>query len=488
MISKPVTTPEFDVQSVLGIMDVVDTMRSLEREVKEHLNQPQKIEALKKQLRERYSLSGIEVTDGQLDKAITDYSSRRWEFEEPRKGLGYKLAFAYVKRGWIATRIGIPTLALAVAIPTGDAIIKAGIRAAKRSAERSVENSIEGAYTTRKDLELTINKILSSPTVSRLPSYEADQVKNIAVNSGTQLSELDSPLTKLCPDGVSDDVVTIDNYIDMEQSFSPIKSRLDGIKSELAKANNILDTQERLDSTKKSLDALIEEIRLGNPPNVLKQQAEALYAQGAASFQGRQLREVESYLEQLSRKKVDIAAFAELPARLDLLYNSIKTIAKEDAAVGKAEKVHNEARSYVESANIERLRSSIQELEFLESALNEEYTMVVVGGDERYWKGDPNSPSVYYLKIEAHDSNGRKSKISIKDAEQDGKVESVTQWGEHVPQNIYEGVKKDKLDDGVIDNKIFGRKQRGYLTESIVFTGNNGVPLKRTRQVTLWEK
>ncbi len=489
MVSKTEATQiqEFDVQAVLGIMDVVDTMRNLDKEVQEQLDRPKKIEALKTQLRERYTVSGIQVTDGQLDKAITDYFSRRWEFEEPGRKFSYKLAIAYVNRKWIATRIGIPVVAVAVAVPSGNFLIKAGIEAAKRAAERSVENSIESAYVSRKDLESEIDKVLSSPIVSRLPSYETEQVKSITANTRTQLTDITQFFNTFCPDGISDDTITLENYTDVEHNFNPVRERLNNVKIELDKARGILDTQERLESKKKSLDTLIEEIRTNNPPQILKQQAETLYAQGIASFEGRQLKGLESYVEQLSGKKADIAAFTELPTRLSSLYAAVKNLAQEDAAVAKAENIHDEAQTYIQTADIDRLRESIREFEALESALNQEYEVVIVGGDERYWKGDPNSPSVYYLKVEAHDQRGRELTIRIKDAEQDGKEESVTQWGEHVPQHVYERIKRDKLDDGIINNKNFGRKRKGYLTEEVIFA-DNGRPLQRSRQVTLREK
>ena len=37
----------------------------------------------------------------------------------------------------------------------------------------------------------------------------------------------------------------------------------------------------------------------------------------------------------------------------------------------------------------------------------------------------------------------------------------VIRFGVRVPQSVYEAVKADKLDNGIIDDNVFGQKRRG---------------------------
>jgi hypothetical protein len=42
-------------------------------------------------------------------------------------------------------------------------------------------------------------------------------------------------------------------------------------------------------------------------------------------------------------------------------------------------------------------------------------------------------------------------------------VETVTKFGVRVPESVYEEVRRDKTDDGIVRKNILGIKQRGKL-------------------------
>ena len=48
-------------------------------------------------------------------------------------------------------------------------------------------------------------------------------------------------------------------------------------------------------------------------------------------------------------------------------------------------------------------------------------------------------------------------------SEEDGKTRTVKQWGLRVKASVFEQVKRDKMDDGIINNNVVGLKKRGYL-------------------------
>ena len=47
-----------------------------------------------------------------------------------------------------------------------------------------------------------------------------------------------------------------------------------------------------------------------------------------------------------------------------------------------------------------------------------------------------------------------------------GATETVSSWGLRVPQAEFERVRRDKQDDGIIQDDLVGSKRRGYLTHS----------------------
>ena len=45
----------------------------------------------------------------------------------------------------------------------------------------------------------------------------------------------------------------------------------------------------------------------------------------------------------------------------------------------------------------------------------------------------------------------------------DGKVHDVKTWGVRVPEDVFEEVRNDKTDDGIVDNAVLAEKRRGEL-------------------------
>jgi hypothetical protein len=69
----------------------------------------------------------------------------------------------------------------------------------------------------------------------------------------------------------------------------------------------------------------------------------------------------------------------------------------------------------------------------------------------------------YYLIVEAIGEDGRPIRRSIT-SEEDQTTERVTRWGVRVPENVYNAVATDARDDGIVQNKLVGTKERGELT------------------------
>ena len=55
-----------------------------------------------------------------------------------------------------------------------------------------------------------------------------------------------------------------------------------------------------------------------------------------------------------------------------------------------------------------------------------------------------------------------------------------------MPFDVYERVRLDKQDNGVIDQNVFGKKERGRLEERVTLFLDNGDPLPRAGRITRW--
>lgn len=68
----------------------------------------------------------------------------------------------------------------------------------------------------------------------------------------------------------------------------------------------------------------------------------------------------------------------------------------------------------------------------------------------------------YYIVVEAIDPDGNIINRSIV-SEENSEAVSVDKWGQRVSQNIYDAVRQDKLEDGIVQNGKLGEKRRGEL-------------------------
>ena len=59
-------------------------------------------------------------------------------------------------------------------------------------------------------------------------------------------------------------------------------------------------------------------------------------------------------------------------------------------------------------------------------------------------------------------------------SEEDGTTKNVKQWGLRVDAATFDAVRRDKLDDGIIQNNRFGVKQRGYLKPQYLMPTTGG--------------
>lgn len=100
--------------------------------------------------------------------------------------------------------------------------------------------------------------------------------------------------------------------------------------------------------------------------------------------------------------------------------------------------------------------------------LRQEYTIQIVsrpGTPSGVWRypADIRTARNYYLIVEAITAGGQRLTMPVT-SEEDAGVRMVSEWGLRVDQSVYEQVRRDKEDDGIVNRKIVGTKKRGYLS------------------------
>jgi type II secretory pathway component PulM len=156
-----------------------------------------------------------------------------------------------------------------------------------------------------------------------------------------------------------------------------------------------------------------------------------------------------------------------LPAQMDALYQTIFEETKVQQAVTDAEALRSRGKTFAAEGNRAGAEQAVADLTALRDQLRQEYTLRVVnrsGVQSGFWTiPEINTAATnYYIVVEALDSDGEVLSLPILN-EENGEVEVVSHWGVRVPENVYDGVAADKLDDGIIQINEVGRKSDGFL-------------------------
>ena len=75
--------------------------------------------------------------------------------------------------------------------------------------------------------------------------------------------------------------------------------------------------------------------------------------------------------------------------------------------------------------------------------------------------------------VEAVGPAGERLEVSVQD-EETGTTERVRIWGLRVDEATFDAVRRDKQDDGIIENDRFGYKRRGYLKPEYEMPSSGG--------------
>ena len=478
---------ELRLDDFLRVVDVATAIRQRQEEAGQQLDIHEARDKLKEKLRETSRITGENLTDSQIESSVDSYFEGLYSFNEPERNLGTRFADMYVERRRLTRRYVLPPVAFGAAAITVLAVSDVIRSARLKAQEGEIENLVETTYQESRAKLSEIDLLLNSPFAAQLPQVERDQFISDMDGSQQKIRSTDPFFDQYCSDGTSEDDVTLTNFQDARNNLSRVEGLLREADSDLQEGKSIIKTQEDLTLVKRNLDTIIGEIRASNPHESLYKRAARIYSAGQGEIERRNLKgAIQNELE-LRGVKDDLSRFSDLTSKIEALYGSVIAIAVEQEALQRGEALYKEAKQYTESADVPRLSQSASQLSDLANVLDQEYILRIInrpgvksGQDRYYTDKDGKRASGHYLIVEAVDTRGNVITMNIRN-EEDGRTEKVTMWGERVPESIYERVKEDKLDNGLINDDIVGKKKRGYLNEEMIMSG-----VTKLGQITGW--
>lgn len=168
---------------------------------------------------------------------------------------------------------------------------------------------------------------------------------------------------------------------------------------------------------------------------------------------------------------------AERTARIELtetLPKAIVTAAKAAQAEAKTPDARErltelqvDALAALERSDAGAVRAAVAGMERLRAQLAQVYELRIVSrpGEQSglFRIPDINTGARnYYLIVEAVTPGGERLSMPVT-SEENGRTQTVSRWGVRVPERTYEAVRRDKTDDGILQNALVATKPRGAL-------------------------
>jgi hypothetical protein len=173
-------------------------------------------------------------------------------------------------------------------------------------------------------------------------------------------------------------------------------------------------------------------------------------------------------------RQAQIELSQQIPAKIDALYRTIFEETKVQQAANDAAGLRQAGLAAAEKGDRAGAESALTELIAIRDTLREDFRLGIVdrpGAKWGFWTfpEDNSDATNYYVVVEARDADGKLLTVPVRN-QPTGRLDSVTQWGVRVPEEVYRAVEADKADDGVIEHNLVGIKQFGFLEPNYLIT------------------
>ncbi len=419
-MSEAEKSDKIELNEIMLAMDVVDTLRHQQSLVDRELGTNDHDQALIAKVRKIYADQGLEVSDDVIAAGVKALREERFTYTPPKKSFGLTLAHLYVHRGrW--TRRGAWLLAVLLVIYLGYQL--AVVAPQKRSRQRAAQ-AINLRIDQQQDQISAAKARMARLNQSLVEAKKAGSAKASVAATGLV-------------DQAQRDMSAAREKVQALEKLG-IKTHIDGSQA----AQNGDTVSGRLDKRKELISAL------------------------------------SVHLDSAEKAVVALDELKILPEKLIGQRDRILSEAQQKDAERQAQKLYNDAMAALERGDVAAAQNGYALLKQLYDQLVLEYQLRIVsreGVRSGVWRVPQNNPNArnYYVIVEAVTADGNRLELPIT-SEEDGKTHTVKQWGLRVKESVFEQIKRDKMDNGIIDNNVFGLKKRGYLQPQYLIATTGG--------------
>lgn len=465
-------------QDVLASMAEVDRLKSREELLAIEADLPARVADVTVRLRKVYAQQGVTVPDHIIAQGVEQFFSQRLVFAPPPPTLGSRLAPLWIHRGRILAAGAIFSgVFLAVAAIGYFAFVVPAEQARERervAAQRQLENATEKLQSAEKLGTVVFSHVKNQLDAVRQHAPEPELINAVAV-AETKVAaghaafdeNLQRARAAVAP------FVPVDRLTSerAQPASAGARGALDATQAaghNLDQVSSLSDQMGALQAERASLEVAWKRLDHPGLPAAVKSSGEQTYAHGLAVVTAfgavADVRQATAKLHSLADAELALSA---LPARIKAAAAEARAISRDPRADEQISAGERSGLAAVDSGDASAAEKNLATLRNLTARLGETYTLRIVNRPREYtrlWRVPNGRPNVknFYVVVEALTADGVPVPVKIR-SEEDGSTAAVTKWAERVDETTYESVGRDKKDDGVIQNNIFGQKEKGRL-------------------------
>lgn len=427
------------------------------------------------ELTEIYEELGEDVDEEILRQATDVYGEEVIGFREPEPSAALLLARAWVRRYAIVVPIVVGFAVVGVVVGGFKAARHIETEQRRAKLGQTIEAFCRRANGTRSRIDRLERRLANLKAETRADAE--------AVLIGAQGELNDMRLDELCA-YQGDDRIPDGEVVELDVHLQQAKIALSRLDKNLLEADKLVRLESDLSVTRANLEKTISSVRETDAPPATLRRGEKHYRKGIEAVEARDLDTAKDQLAELRHLHAGVEAVARMGPEVEAVTARIERVSKEPDATARARELRDRARTQVAIGDSDGLRDTHAQLRDLLKQLELEYTLVIFGADWRHPNENPTAQN-FYLLVEARRGLGGTGPVVGRRIlnEETGKEERVCGWGERVDESAYRRVERDKKDNGLIDQKVFGLKRTGHLTPEYTegFTPIGG-------RITSWDR
>ncbi|MCK9489148.1 MAG: DUF6384 family protein [Xanthomonadales bacterium] len=192
----------------------------------------------------------------------------------------------------------------------------------------------------------------------------------------------------------------------------------------------------------------------------------AIFSRDLAAIQ-MPLAEAEQALEQAAGLLADAGGLGQLAQAFGRVRSALLAANVAPSVRSELDELIGQAGAALQAGDVALARGRIDRLDDIAATLDLSYQLRIVSRPDvqsGVWRHPADNAGArnYYIIVDAIGADGQPLPLPIT-SEEDQSTRRVSRFGIRVPEQVYQQVRADKLDNGLIDNWRFGEKRRGEL-------------------------